>query len=158
MILSFGWALRYRVMQLNWLHFCGKCQLILLKLCSNTINQLACLSYSLHVQLFLYPMYYPGGMKARVGPVQWSKPHSILAPTQDSNPGGRIQRHKRWPIHYHCPQCRWIVSVIKTIMYLDASTTVKMNGREKGFHSSGWGASRLGFQPTVIHPRAEGFV
>ena len=25
-------------------------------------------------------MYYPGGMKARVSPVQWSKPHSILAP------------------------------------------------------------------------------
>ena len=31
-------------------------------------------------------MYYPGGMKARVSPVQWSKPHSILAPTQDSYP------------------------------------------------------------------------
>ena len=40
-------------------------------------------------------MYYPGGMKARVSPVQWSKPYSILAPTQDSNPGGRIQNHKR---------------------------------------------------------------
>ena len=34
--------------------------------------------------------------------VQWSKPHSILAPTQDSNPGRRIQNHKRWPLHYHC--------------------------------------------------------
>ena len=32
-------------------------------------------------------MYYPEGMKARVNPVQWSKPHNILAPicTQDSN-------------------------------------------------------------------------
>ena len=40
-------------------------------------------------------------MKARVSPVQWSKPNSILAPTQDSNPGGRIQNHKRWPPHYH---------------------------------------------------------
>ena len=39
-------------------------------------------------------MYYPEGMKARVCPVQWSKPNSILAPTQDSNPGGRIQNHK----------------------------------------------------------------
>ena len=47
-------------------------------------------------------MYYPEGMKARVSPVQWSKPNSILAPTQDSNPGGRIQNHKRWPLHYHC--------------------------------------------------------
>ena len=38
------------------------------------------------------PMYHPGGMKARVKPVQWSKPHIvyILTPTQDSNPGGRI--------------------------------------------------------------------
>ena len=25
-------------------------------------------------------MYYPEGMKARVSPVQWSKPNSILAP------------------------------------------------------------------------------
>ena len=37
-----------------------------------------------------------------VSPVQWSKPNSTLAPTQDSNPGGRIQNHKRWPLHYHC--------------------------------------------------------
>ena len=50
----------------------------------------------------LVPMYYPGGMKVRISPVQWSKPHSILAPTLDSNPGGRIQNHKRWPLHYHC--------------------------------------------------------
>ena len=28
-------------------------------------------------------MYYPEGMKARVSPVQRSKPNSILAPTQD---------------------------------------------------------------------------
>ena len=47
-------------------------------------------------------MYYPEGMKARVNPVQWSKPNSILVPTQDSNPGSRIQNHKRWPLHYHC--------------------------------------------------------
>ena len=67
-----------------------------------TINQLACPSYSLNVQLLWYPMYYPGGIKARVSPVQWLKPHSILAPTQDSNPGFRIQNHKRWPLHYHC--------------------------------------------------------
>ena len=40
-------------------------------------------------------------MKARVSPVQWSKPHSILAATQDSNPGGRIQNDKRWPLPLH---------------------------------------------------------
>ena len=36
-----------------------------------TINQLACMpSYSLHVQLLWYPMYYSGWMKARVSSVQ----------------------------------------------------------------------------------------
>ena len=55
-----------------------------------------------------YPMYYPGGMKARVSPVQRSKPHSILAPTQDPNPGGRIQNHKQWPLHYHCTLHTWM--------------------------------------------------
>ena len=45
--------------------------------------------------------YYPGGMKALVSHMQWSKPYSILAPTQDLNPGGWIQNHKRWPLlHY----------------------------------------------------------
>ena len=67
-----------------------------------TINQLACPSYNLYVQLLWFPMYSPWGMKARVSPGQWSKPHSILALTQDSNPGGWIQSHKRWPLHYHC--------------------------------------------------------
>ena len=28
--------------------------------------------------------------------------HSILAPTEDSNPDGRVENHKRWPLHYHC--------------------------------------------------------
>ena len=46
-------------------------------------------------------------MKARVSPVQWSKPHSILASTQDSNLGGRIQNHMRWPLHYHCAPLVW---------------------------------------------------
>ena len=44
-------------------------------------HQSTCMSsYSLYVQLFCNPMYYPGGLKAWVGPVQWSEPHSILAP------------------------------------------------------------------------------
>ena len=34
-------------------------------------HQSTCMSsYSLYVQLLWYPMYYPGGMKARVSPVQ----------------------------------------------------------------------------------------
>ena len=51
-------------------------------------------SINLHAPFTAF-MYYPEGMKARVSPVQWSKPYSILAPTQDSNPSGRIQNHKR---------------------------------------------------------------
>ena len=82
----------------SWYHWiCGRTQRK-----AATINQLACPSYSLYVQLLWYSMYYPGGMKAQVSPVQWSKPHSILAPTQDSNLGGQIQNHKQWPLHYHC--------------------------------------------------------
>ena len=89
----------------SWYHWnCGRTQRK-----AATINQLACPSYSLYAQLLWYPMYYPGGMKARVSPVQWSKPYSILAPTQDSNPGGRIQNHKRWPLHYHCTL--WYLSI-----------------------------------------------
>ena len=51
----FGWALRYRVIQLNLLYFCGICQLIPLKLWPNTAqgynHQFACPSYSFYVQL-----------------------------------------------------------------------------------------------------------
>ena len=107
MILSYGMAHHDRVMQLNWLYFCGMCQMIPLNQWPNTAqgcnHQSTCMPQLQHlVQLLWYPMYYPEGMKARVSPVQWSKPHSILLPTQDSNPGGRIQNHKRWPLHYHC--------------------------------------------------------
>ena len=35
-----------------------------------------------------------------IGPVQWSKLHIILAPTQNSNSGGLIQNHKRWSTTY----------------------------------------------------------
>ena len=99
-----------RVMQLDWRYTCGICQMMPLKVWPNTA--LGCNHQSICIPQLQplcsaarYPMYYPEGMKARVGPVQWSKPYSILAPTQDSNPGGRIQNHKRWPLHYHCT--RW---------------------------------------------------
>ena len=101
---SCNWIDFISVAYVSWYHWnCGRTQRQ-----AATINQLACPSYSLYVQLLWYPMYYPRGMKARVSPVQWSKPHSILAPTQDSNPGGRIQNHKRWPLHYHCTVARQI--------------------------------------------------
>ena len=60
-------------------------------------------------------MYYPEEMKARVGPVQWSKPNSKLSPTQDSNQGGRIQNHKRWPLHYHCTLDRSIIFRVRSM-------------------------------------------
>ena len=111
-----------RVMQLNWLYYFGICQLIPLRLWGTqhkaaTINQLVCPSYFLCIQLLWYPMYYPGGIKARVGPVQWSKPHSILVPTQDSNPGDRIQNDMRWPLHY---------TVLHTESYVAVSSGVSV--------------------------------
>ena len=42
-------------------------------------------SRCLDVRQDWYPMYYPGGIKARVSPVQSIEPHSILAPTRDLN-------------------------------------------------------------------------
>ena len=99
---SCSWIDFIPVAYARWYHWICGCTRTQRK--AATINQLACPSYSLNVQLLWYPMYYPEGMKARVSPVQWSKPHSILTPTQDSNPGGRIQNHKRWPLHYHCTQ------------------------------------------------------
>ena len=52
-------------------------------------------SRCLDVRQDWYPMYYPEGMKARVGPVQSIEPHRILAFTRDSNqeppgPGSRV--------------------------------------------------------------------
>ena len=93
-----------------------------------TINQLACPSNSLYVQLLWYPTHYPGGMKARISPVQLSRSHSILAPTQDSNPVGRIQSHKRRPLHYHCTQeetysvSSWIVRGWLIFLYVRPRT------------------------------------
>ena len=75
-IKSCSWIDFISVAYARWYHWtCGQTQRK-----AATINQLACPSYSLYVQLLWYPMYYPGGMKARVSPVQWSKPHSILPP------------------------------------------------------------------------------
>ena len=44
-------------------------------------------SRSLAVRQDWYPMYYPGGMKARVSPVQSIEPHRILAPIRVLNQG-----------------------------------------------------------------------
>ena len=96
------------VMQLNWLYSCGLCQLIPLKLIPNTAqgcnHQSTCMpQLQLLCSAALVPNVLPRrDVKARVSSVQWSKPHSILAPTQDSNPGGRIQNHQRWLLHNHC--------------------------------------------------------
>ena len=103
------------VMQFNWLYFCGICQLIPLKLWPNTAqgcnHQSTCMPQLHTVSMFSCSgtqCTTPGGMKARVSPVQWSKPYSILAPTQDSNQGGQIRtRVARFKIisgdHYTLP-------------------------------------------------------
>ena len=89
-------------MQSNWLYFCpdatetGRTQRK-----AATINQLACPSYSLTVALLWYPMYYPRGMKARVGPVQWSKPYSINWPHLRTRTRATGFKITWWPLHYH---------------------------------------------------------
>ena len=44
----------------------------------------------------------PLGVTVLVSPVQRSKSYSISTHTQDSTSGGRIQNHRRWPLHCHC--------------------------------------------------------
>ena len=69
-------------------------------------------------------MYYPGGMKARVSPVQSIEPHRILAPTRDSNqePPGPESRVVTTilPLHTKPDPCpvhgrkSWILTIDKT--------------------------------------------
>ena len=58
-------------------------------------------------------MYYSGGMKARVSPVQWWQPHSISAPTQDSNPSGfRIMSGDHYTTTAHmCPFVSFLLHI-----------------------------------------------
>ena len=116
----FGWALRYSHAIELTLFLWHICQLIPLKLWPNTAqgcnHQSVFMPQLLWCSAALVPMYYPGGMKARVRPLQWSKPYSLLAPTQGSNPGGLIQNHKRWPLHTHCTKVQ-VVSSIRTSPY-----------------------------------------
>ena len=73
-IQSRNWIVFISVAYASWYHWnCGQAQRK-----AATINQLACPSPLCSAALV--PMYYPGGMKARVSPVQWSKPFSIQAP------------------------------------------------------------------------------
>ena len=46
-------------------------------------------------------------MKARVSPVQWSKPHSILTLSrhpgfEPGRPDSKSRAVSRWPLYYHC--------------------------------------------------------
>ena len=55
---SCNWIDFISVAYASWYHWnCGRTQRK-----AATINQLACPSYSLYVQLLWYPMYYPGGI------------------------------------------------------------------------------------------------
>ena len=73
---SCNWSDFISVAYASWYHWiCGRTQRK-----AATIHQLARPSYSLYVQLLWYPMYYPGGMKARVSPVQWWKANIVYWP------------------------------------------------------------------------------
>ena len=103
---SCSWIDFISVAYARWYHWtCGRTQLK-----AATINQLACPSYSLYVQLLWYSMYYPEGMKARVSPVQWSKPHSILPllRIRTRAAGFRIISgdHYITTVHKSCKQCK----------------------------------------------------
>ena len=81
-------------MHLNWLYFCGICQLIPLKLWPNTVqgcnHQSTCMPQPVTTFMFscsatnVLPQRDEGLGKPPVVPVQWSKPYSILTSTQDS--------------------------------------------------------------------------
>ena len=63
---SCNWIDFISVAYASWYHWnCGRTQRK-----AATINQFACPSYSLYVQLLWHPMYYPGGMNSRVSPLQ----------------------------------------------------------------------------------------
>ena len=113
MIESCNWIDFISVAHASWCHWnCGQIQCK-----AATINQLACpttcMPHNLHAPVSVF-MFSCSGTQCispegwRLGyalcSVQWSKPNNILAPTQDSSPGGRIQNHKRWPLQYHCTQ------------------------------------------------------
>ena len=109
-----------------------------------TINQFACPSYSLHVQLLWYPMYYPGGMKALVSHVQWSKPHRILAPVRIRTraAGFRIISGDHYTTPAHCRQTN-----IQTVGRSDGQTlwTNKTNHSTIQLHlqSKSWQCRRF---------------
>ena len=100
-------------MQLNWLFsvayaswykwICDRTQRK-----AATINQFACPSYSLYVQCSaaLVPNVLSRRDEGSGKPCAVIEAsYSILASTQDSNPGGRIQNHKRWPLPYTTAHC-----------------------------------------------------
>ena len=73
-----------RVMQLNWLYFCGIYQTLLLKVWPNTALGCSCQSIFMpqlqHLcSAGLVSMYYPREMKASISSVQSIKLHRILA-------------------------------------------------------------------------------
>ena len=92
-----------RVVQLNWLHFCG----MPLKVWPNTA--LGCNHQSICMpelqplcSAALVPNVLPRRDEGLGKPCAVSVTLYYIGPTQDSNPDGRIQNHKQWPLHYHC--------------------------------------------------------
>ena len=107
-------------MQFNWLHFCGICWMISLKVQPNTA--LGCNHQSICMPQLqplcsaaLAPIYYPEGMKAQVSHVQSIKPHSILTTTRNLNQGSPG------------PQSRVVRVLVVTIILLLPINRERMN-------------------------------
>ena len=125
-----------RVMQLNWLYFCDICQMMPPKVSPNTA--LGCNHQSICMPQLkplcsaaLIPNVLPRKDEGSGKPVQWSKPHSILAPTQDLKQGSRIPNHKRWPLHYHCTPSKSIIILIIIIIIIIHQEPITNNWRMK---------------------------
>ena len=82
----------------TWLHFCGECQMIPLKVYLNTA--------------LCKPQLQPSCSAALVPNLQPQRDENSGKPTQDSNPGDRIQNHKQWPQHYHCTHTKCVIVIL----------------------------------------------
>ena len=89
-------------------------------------------SRCLDVRQDWYPMYYPGGMKARVGPVQSIEPHRILAPTRDSNqePPGPQSQVVTTILPLHADK-----QVVYSFEHIERENAKIVDGHRKAFYS-----------------------
>ena len=66
-----------------------------------------------------YPMYYPEGMKVRVGPMQWSKPNSILVRIRTRAAGFKIVSGDHYTTTAHNAALRSSLNYGLSVLYVD---------------------------------------